>query len=83
MQQADGTERCIGYGTDSEGNVTERFALTNGHTWEAPDATEAAEYVESMDELPPLGGDYQSNPNGRRVGDSKTHRSARASLDLF
>ena len=52
VERVDGTVRCIGYGIDSDGRVTGRFALPNGHQWIAPDATESVEYVESMDDLP-------------------------------
>ena len=53
VERADGTIRCIGYGIDSEGRVTGRFALPNGYEWAAPDGTEGLEYTDSMDELPP------------------------------
>jgi hypothetical protein len=55
----DGSKVCIGYGIDSDGRVTGRFALPDGTDWDAPDATETLEFVDSMDDLPPVHGDYK------------------------
>ena len=60
VERVDGTVRCIGYGEDSDGRVTGRFALPNGHEWDAPESTEAVEYVESMDDLPPKDDHYNN-----------------------
>jgi hypothetical protein len=54
VERADGTIRCVGYGIDGEGRVTGRFALPNGHKWDAPEPTETVEYVDSMENLPPV-----------------------------
>jgi len=54
----DGSTVCIGYGV-ADGNVTGRFAVPSGHDWDAPDATESVEFVESMDDLPPVHSDYK------------------------
>ena len=59
IERADGTVRCIGYGTDNEERVTGRFALPDGYRWDAPDATESVEYVESIDALPPVDDHYR------------------------
>ena len=59
VERADGTVRCIGYGIDSEGRVTGRFALPSGYHWDAPDGTESVEYVEDMDELPVVNDHYR------------------------
>ena len=59
VERSDGTIRCIGYGTDSQGRVTGRFALPNEWEWSAPDETENIEYVDSMDELPPKNDRYR------------------------
>ena len=60
IERADGTVRRIGYGIDGEGRVNCRFALPQGHEWDAPDATESVECVHSIDELPPKD-DYYRN----------------------
>ena len=60
VERADGTVRCIGYGIDDEGRVTGRFALPTGHEWDAPDATESVEFVESMANLPDV--DAEQSP---------------------
>ena len=59
VERADGTVRCIGYGLDADAKVTGRFALPEGYEWDAPDQTERVEYVESMDDLPPLDDHYR------------------------
>ena len=59
VERADGTVRCIGYGIDSEGRVTRRFALPNEHEWNAPDGTENVEYVGGMNDLPPKDDHYR------------------------
>ena len=59
IKREDGTKRCIGYGVDSDGKVTGRFALPSGHEWEVPDGTEFVEYAESMDDLPDVYDDYR------------------------
>lgn len=56
--RADGSTVCIGYGTDSDGNVTGRFALRKGSDWDAPDATDSLEIVDSMADLPTVHSDY-------------------------
>lgn len=58
IEREDGTVRCIGYGVDSEGRVTGRFALPDGSIWAAPDPTESVEYVDSMADLPSVSDDY-------------------------
>ena len=58
----DGSTVCIGYGKDSDGNVTARFALPSGHDWDAPNATDSIEFVESMDALPDVDNDYKPQP---------------------
>jgi hypothetical protein len=55
----DGSKVCIGYGLDSDGNVTGRFALPQGHHWDAPSNTESLEFVDSMDALPEVHSDYK------------------------
>jgi len=62
IKRDDGTVRCIGYGEDSEGRVTGRFALPQGHEWDAPDATQQLQYVDAMDQLPSIDGSYQDQP---------------------
>jgi hypothetical protein len=54
----DGSTVCIGYGEDVNGRVTGRFALPQGHDWDAPDATESMTYVGSMAELPDVDDEY-------------------------
>ena len=58
----DGSTVCIGYGIDSNGNVTGRFALPKGHDWDAPDATESVDFVGSMADLPAVHSDYKIQP---------------------
>jgi len=53
VERNDGSKRCIGYGQDSEGRVTERFALPSGHEHNPHVETETVKFVESMDDLPP------------------------------
>jgi len=60
VERADGSVRCIGYALDSNGNVTGRFALPQGHDWDAPTATDSVEFVESMDALPDIHPDHLS-----------------------
>ena len=62
IERDDGTIRCIGYGIDSMGRVTGRFALPSGHDWNAPDATQSVEFVESMDGIPPIDDAYREQP---------------------
>lgn len=62
VERADDSVRCVGYGVDKDGQVTGRFALPQGHEWECPDATVAVEFVESMDELPPIDDRYREQP---------------------
>ena len=59
VERDDETVRCIGYGTDSEDRVTGRFALPQGHEWDAPEGTENVKYVDSMGGLPPVDGQYR------------------------
>ena len=59
VERADGTVRCIGFGVDTDGRVTGRFALPKGHDWDAPAGTESVEFVESMDDLPDIHSDYR------------------------
>ena len=59
IERADGTNRCIGYGVDEEKRVTGRFALPKESEWDAPDGTESVEYVEYMDDLPPVDDHYR------------------------
>ena len=59
VERTDGTVRCIGYGIDDNGRVTARFALPIGFEWDAPDGTESVEFVNSMDDLPPVDGHYR------------------------
>lgn len=54
----DGSTVVIGYGTDSDGNVTGRFAFPDGHDWDAPSATDSVDYVDSIDALPDIHPDY-------------------------
>jgi len=54
----DGSTVCIGYGFDSSGSVTGKFALPKGHDWDAPDDTVSLEYVASMDDLPAVDSQY-------------------------
>lgn len=61
-ERADGSIVCIGYGTDSNDNVTGRFALPKGHDWDAPDGTQSVEFVGSMDALPEVHSDYRTDP---------------------
>ena len=58
----DGSVRCIGYGLDSEGRVTGRFALPIEHEWQAPEETESVEYVGSMGDLPSKDDHYRDPP---------------------
>ena len=58
----DGSEVCVGYGIDSNGNVTGRFAVPKGHDWDAADSTESLDFVESMDALPDVHIDYRIGP---------------------
>lgn len=58
----DGSSVCIGYGIDSNDSVTGRFAVPQGHEWDAPDATESVEFVNSMDALPDIDSDYKTRP---------------------
>jgi len=58
----DGSTVCIGYGVDSNDNVTGRFAVPQGHDWDAPDGTESVEFVDSMDGLPTVHRDYKTQP---------------------
>ena len=57
-ERNDGSIVCIGYGADSDGNVTGCFALPDGSEWDAPDATDSVEYVDSMDKLPAVNSQY-------------------------
>ena len=57
----DGSTVCIGYGIDSDGNVTGCFALPSGHDWDAPDGTESVEFVGSMNDLPQVHSDYKTD----------------------
>ena len=59
VERVDNTVRCIGYGIDSQGRVTGRFALPLGHEWDAPDETESVEYVDVMGELPSVDDYYR------------------------
>ena len=61
IERPDGTVRCIGYGLDSDGRVTGRFALPSGYDWDAPEGTDAVEYVGGMDDLPPKDDYYRDN----------------------
>ena len=54
----DGSTVVIGYGLDSDNNVTGRFAVPKGRNWDAPDATESVEFVDSMDKLPAVDPKY-------------------------
>jgi len=56
----DGSTVCIGYGLDSDGNVTGRFAVPDGYDWSSPAPTESVEYVDSMAALPDIHPDYLS-----------------------
>ena len=60
IERDDGTVRCIGYGIDSDERVTGRFALPDGHDWDAPNGTESVEFVDSMDALPDIHPHYLS-----------------------
>ena len=60
IERPDGSVRCVGYGIDGEGRVTGRFALPNGHDWDAPDGTESVEFVDSMSALPEIHSDYKT-----------------------
>ena len=62
VERPDGSVRCIGYGTDTDGRVTIRFALPNGAECSVPDATHDIEYVSEMAELPPLDDAYKVAP---------------------
>ena len=55
----DGSTVCIGYGIDSDGQVTGRFALPKGTEWDAPATTETIKYVNSIDNLPTVNSDYR------------------------
>ena len=61
IERADGTVRCIGYGIDTEGRVTGRFALPKGSEWDGPDGTDSVEFVESMDDLPRVDDHYRDD----------------------
>jgi len=54
----DGSTVCIGYGVDGNDNVTRLFALPKGSDWQAPEATESVEFVESMEQLPSVDSQY-------------------------
>jgi len=54
----DGSTVCIGFGKDSDGNVTGRFAVPEGHDWDCPNATDSIETVESLDGLPAVNNLY-------------------------
>ena len=56
----DGSTVVIGYGVDSDDKVTGRFAVPSGHEWDAPDATESVEFVETIDNLPRVDSDYKT-----------------------
>ena len=55
----EGSTVCIGYGIDSKGHVTGRFAVPQDYDWDAPDATESIKFVDSMDGLPEVHSDYK------------------------
>lgn len=51
VERPDGTERVVGYGVDTDGRVTGRFALPDGAEWDAPEDTESIKTLDSWDAL--------------------------------
>ena len=59
-KRSDGSVVCIGYGLDKDGIVVDRFAVPQGYDWDAPDAAESVEFVDSMTDLPAVHSDYKT-----------------------
>ena len=60
VERSDGSVRILGYGVDSDGKVTCRFAVPTGYDWDPPDGTKTVKFVDSMDALPDVHTDYKT-----------------------